>query len=94
MATTDLSRDIDKLRSDMDEIRKDVASIARAVKDLGTAKRNEAVARAEELGDRARRRALETEERFGREIGERPFATVLTAFGIGFLIAKILDSDR
>lgn len=91
MATTELSRDIDKLKSDMDEIRKDVASIAKALKDLGSAKRQEAFGMAEQFAERARKRAEETEARLGREIEERPFASILTAFGIGFVIGKLFD---
>ncbi len=91
MATTEISRDIDKLKSDMDEIRKDVASIARALKDLGNAKRQEAYDKAGQFADRARSRAHEYEERMGQEIEERPFASILTAFGIGFVIGKLFD---
>ncbi|HEU4619261.1 MAG TPA: hypothetical protein VFV10_14575, partial [Gammaproteobacteria bacterium] len=77
--------------SDMDEIRKDVAAIARSLKEMGGAKKQEALARATELGDRARQRAGEAEQRLEQEIEERPFASVLTAFGIGFLLGKIFD---
>jgi ElaB/YqjD/DUF883 family membrane-anchored ribosome-binding protein len=80
MATTDLSNDVAKLRSDMDEIRRDLASIARNVKDLGTTKGQEAFTRAE--------------ERIGREINQRPLASVLTALGVGFVIGKLLHSGR
>lgn len=94
MATSDFSKDVDKLKSDMDELRKDVASIAEALKELGTEKGREAFARAEEIGERARRRASAAEERVSHEIEERPFASVLTAFGVGFVIGKLLDSGR
>jgi ElaB/YqjD/DUF883 family membrane-anchored ribosome-binding protein len=91
MATTEISRDIDKLRSDMDGIRKDVASIARALKDLGTAKKQQAFSRAEELTGRVRQRAEDAGERMSHEVEERPLTSVLTAFGIGFLLGKLFD---
>lgn len=98
MATSEFSedfvRDVDKLKSDLEQLRKDVASIAQTFKDLGLAKRDEAFKRAEELGERARTKAAGAEERFSREIEERPFTSVLTAFGIGFIIGKLLDSGR
>lgn len=90
----DFARDVDKLKNDLEEVRKDVAAIARTLKDLGLAKRGEAFKRAEELGERARTRAAGAEERFSHEIEERPFTSVLTAFGIGFIIGKLLDSGR
>lgn len=90
----DFSRDVDKLKADIDELRKDVATIARLLKDLGSAKGQEAFERAGEIGERARRRAADAEERISHEIEERPFASVLTAFGVGFVIGKLLDSRR
>lgn len=94
MATTELSSDVAKLRSDLDEIRGDLAAIARAVKDLGTAKGQQAYSRAEALGEQAWKRAAAAEERIGQEINERPLASLLTAFGVGFAIGKLLDSGR
>jgi ElaB/YqjD/DUF883 family membrane-anchored ribosome-binding protein len=98
MATSDLSEDLSndvkKLKTDIDELRKDVASIARALKELGATKGREAFAEAEEVVEKARRRAAAAEERIGQEIEERPFASMLTAFGVGFVIGKLLGSDR
>ena len=90
----DFSEDVDKLKADMEELRKDVSAIARTLKDLGAAKRDDLFARVEEVGEQARKRASAAEERVSREIEERPFASVLTAFGVGFVIGKLLDSGR
>jgi len=92
--TPDLSRDIDALKADLEALRADVAAIARSIKELGAAKGHEALARAEELGERARATLSAAEELLGREIEERPIASLITAFGIGFLIGKLLDSGR
>ncbi len=89
--TTDLAADIDKLKGDLEALRRDVASIARGIKDLGAARSNEAL---EEISERARASLAAAEELVGRELEERPIASLLTAFGIGFLIGKLLDSGR
>ncbi len=91
MATTDPSSDIARLRSDLEQIRRDLAAIGGTVKELSAVKGQEARARAEALRERALRRASAAEERLGQEINERPLASVLTAFGIGFVIGKLLD---
>ena len=96
--TPDLAADIDKLKSDLEELRRDVAAIASGIKALGAAKGEEAFARAEaraeEIGERARASLAATEELLGREIEERPIASLLMAFGVGFVIGKLLDPGR
>jgi ElaB/YqjD/DUF883 family membrane-anchored ribosome-binding protein len=93
-SSEEFSKDVEKLKGDIEALRKDVATIARALKDLGVSKGREAYDRAEALGERARKRASDAEERISHEIEERPFASVLTAFGVGFVIGKLLDSGR
>lgn len=90
----DITRDVDRLRTEMSEIRKDLKTVSRAIKDLGSEKGQEALERFEHLGNKARRRAMDTEERIEREISERPLVSVIAAFGIGFLLAKLLDWGR
>jgi ElaB/YqjD/DUF883 family membrane-anchored ribosome-binding protein len=90
---TDIHQELDKLKTDIEALRKDVASMAQSVKELGVQKGQEALTRAEELGERARSRARYAEERFSDEIGERPFVSLLAAFGLGFIVAKLFDAD-
>jgi len=96
MTTTapDLAADIDKLKQDLDALRRDVAAIASGITNLGAAKSDDAFARAEEIGERARASLAAAEELLGREIEERPIASLIVAFGVGFLIGKLLDPGR
>lgn len=92
--TPDLAADIDKLKHDLEALRRDVAAIASGIQALGAAKSDDAFARAEEIGERARASLTAAEELLGREIEERPIASLAVAFGVGFLIGKLLDSAR
>ncbi|HEX7082399.1 MAG TPA: hypothetical protein VF329_15430 [Gammaproteobacteria bacterium] len=89
----DITRDMDKLMTEVDDIRKDLKTLSRSLRDLGADKGQAALAKVEHFGERARKRAAQTEERIEREIEDRPFVALLTAFGIGFLVAKLLDSS-
>lgn len=94
MAAIDISKDIDRLKSEVDDLRKDVAKFSRSAREFGAAKGHEALGRAEVLGDRARAQMLEAEKRAERSVGEHPIASLLIALGVGFLLAKLLDSAR
>lgn len=91
MAANEINEDLENLKRDIQQLRSDVASMAKSLKSLTAATGEEAYQRAEALGQAARRRAAAMEEQLGQEINERPLTSVLAAFGIGFLIGKILD---
>ena len=90
----DINRDVDKLRGELDQMRRDIRTMSRAFRDMGVEKSHEALEHAERFGRKAQKRALEAERRMGHEIEERPFLSVLAAFGAGFLIAKLLNGGR
>lgn len=71
--------DVAKLRADLDQLRNDIVKLGDTVKTVIADGRDAAYAR-------VRRSAAE-------EIEERPFATVLSAFGIG-LVVGLLFSRR
>lgn len=90
----DISPDVSKLRHELDEMRRDIKTMSRAMRDLGAEKGQEAYAHAEKFGRKAHKHAVEAERMVGHEIEERPFLSVLAAFGAGFLVAKLLGSGR
>lgn len=85
------SLDVDRLRGEIDDMRKDLKTLSRAMRDMGAEKGKEALDHVEYLRKRARKHAARAEESIERGIGERPFVSVVAAFGIGFLLAKMLD---
>ena len=102
MADDSIRKEMDALKSDIAQLREDIIGLTDAVK--GTASENVAgaKARAEERLHRAwedvEQRVEEllnegkaTFDKAEHKVGEHPTGSVLTAFGLGFIIAKLLD---
>jgi ElaB/YqjD/DUF883 family membrane-anchored ribosome-binding protein len=90
----ELTRDVDRLRGEIDEMRKDLKTLTRSMRDLGAEKGKDALDQVEYLRKRARKHAARAEEHIERGIEERPIISVVAAFGVGFLLAKLLDAGR
>jgi len=90
----EISRDVDRLRSEIDEMRKDLKTLTRTLRETGAEKGKEALEHVEHLRRRAQKGAARAEQRIERSIEERPFVSVVAAFGAGFLLAKLLDAGR
>lgn len=102
MADSELQKQMDDLKADIRALKSDVAELTTVLKDLGVEKVNSARSSFEEdleMGreelrrrwNEARARGQKTVNDLEDEIGQRPFPSVLTAFGIGFIIAKLMD---
>jgi len=98
----EITKELDSLKRDIAQLRKDISGLASAVKDVASEKvesaRSGARGRLSETWEDVERRftdamgtgkeAFHTAE---QKIGQHPTASVLTAFGAGFLIAKLLS---
>jgi ElaB/YqjD/DUF883 family membrane-anchored ribosome-binding protein len=95
MANEDIDREVEQLKSDIADLREDMASLVKVLKDAGLEQGKRVYERTYErargAGDAARERADRAYESFGREVEERPLASVLTAFGTGFVVGMLLD---
>lgn len=102
MADETIRKEMDALKADIAQLREDIVGLTHAVKSAAS----ERVAGARtQAGEYAHGAWENIEQRFedlvnqGKEtlnkaehkVGEHPVASVVTAFGIGFLIAKLLD---
>jgi ElaB/YqjD/DUF883 family membrane-anchored ribosome-binding protein len=102
MAENMLQQELDTLKEDVAKLRTDVQSLTKALKDLGLEKvqgvrstlaeeilaaRGELQRRVGHARDYGRRAVDSLEE----EIGEHPLPSLLGAFGIGFVLARLLD---
>jgi ElaB/YqjD/DUF883 family membrane-anchored ribosome-binding protein len=79
------------IRNDLAALREDIAAIARTAASAATEQKNRAT---EALRDKAEELTEKGEEMvasFGHEVEARPFAAVAIAFGLGFVLGKILD---
>ena len=101
MAETDLNREIETLKVDLAKLRADFAGVADALKEAGHKKAEGA---REGLSDllnslleelrgavgHARDTGKRSVETVGHQIEQRPLTSLLTAFGFGFVLAKLL----
>lgn len=106
MATdSDLKAELDVLKADVAKLRGDVGDLVTLLKTLGGEKVEHAKSslddelerRRAELRDvltGARSRGEQAMDAAQAEIGLHPFSTVMAAFGIGFLVSKLLDVGR
>jgi ElaB/YqjD/DUF883 family membrane-anchored ribosome-binding protein len=95
MANDDFTSELNKLKADLSDLRKDVASLVKVLKDAGVDQGRQAYDRAYErarqTGESVRERAEDAYDIFGKEVESRPFTSVLTAFGVGFVAGMLLD---
>lgn len=107
---SDIQQELAQLKSDLAKLRSDVGDLAGAVKASGTDKarhvrdslEDEINARRDELRDLIRqaraggRRVVDdTVEGIEDTVGEHPMSSVLAAFGLGFIVAKLMaNGDR
>ncbi|WP_455384159.1 DUF883 family protein [Acidihalobacter prosperus] len=94
--------DLNALREDFDKLREDVGKLTETLKQLGLDRAHGTQERINERLDEARERLRERVDAAGQRgrayydqvegrVGEHPLSSLLTAFGIGFVIAKLLD---
>ena len=99
----EIRKELDALKNDIAQLRKDIAGLTSAVKDVAADKVEEGKAQAKERVTNAwedLERKLDDVLGQGRDtvrdveqkIGEHPTGSLLTAFGVGFIIAKLLDA--
>lgn len=103
-ADKELQAELDMLKADMARLREDLGGLVGALKGAGSAK---ASAMKEEMGDfvedaeEKAKKILEILKEKGKagahyagdKVGEHPFIAILAAFGVGFVLAKILDRN-
>lgn len=93
-----LSADLENLKSSFAALRDDVAHLiktsvgaskasAHAVKDQAGSAVGDVKDKVHELTDRGQKQV----EEFGELLSERPLTSALVAFGVGFILAKILS---
>jgi hypothetical protein len=89
-----IDEEVAKLRKDVDQIGSDLRSLTEALKVMGVHQGQAAVNRARQAGDAARAEMDALKARADKEIEEHPLGSVLTSFGLGFLIGTLLDRRR
>jgi ElaB/YqjD/DUF883 family membrane-anchored ribosome-binding protein len=93
MANT-VDDEVAKLRRDFEELRTDVRSLMDTMKDSGAQRGREAWDRARRAGESLQEEVEELRQQAERKIGAYPVTSVLSSFGLGFLIGLFLDRRR
>ncbi len=93
-----LSADLEQLKSSFAQLKSDVAHLVRtsmgAGKASATAVKGQAESKVGDVKDKVHEfadRGQKQIEELGEVLGERPLTSALVAFGVGFIIAKILS---
>lgn len=102
MSETDVQKELQALRKDFAALQADVGQLAGALRDTGVQRAEKWRSSMEDEwkdGREALSRRMDTLRTGGRKrldeleegVGEHPFGALLTAFGIGFIVGKLLD---
>ncbi|HET6655276.1 MAG TPA: DUF883 domain-containing protein [Gammaproteobacteria bacterium] len=87
----DPEKDIHAIKSEVDSLKSELRSLTESLKREAEAQARAGYAKAREASDKVRHQARQGAAMVEDQIEERPLISVLTAFGVGFLIGKILD---
>lgn len=85
-----MSQETEALKKDMEQLRRDLGSLADAVKRSSREKVQAGTERARSRIDDACTQAELRSEELGLHIRQRPFISVLGAFGVGILLGKLI----
>jgi len=98
MENRDISKEMDKIKSDVASLREDLGSLLEVIKKSGFEQGRDfydkAYERARNAGQSVRDRADEAYTAIGKEVGDYPFVSLLTAFATGFVVGMALDRRR
>lgn len=86
-------RDMDRLKSDLESLRKDFASLSGTLREVAYARGEEGAAMVRDYADHARGQAEDYIAEAERAVVRNPLISVAAAFGIGYLIGRIMDRD-
>ncbi len=83
-------KDIDSLKADLNALRSDLAALTESLKERGYHEARARFDKAKAQASEAREQAAQMAGNVGHQIEERPLTSVLTAFGVGFVLGKLL----
>lgn len=84
-------KDLESLKADLNALRSDLAALTESLKERGYKQARAGFDRAKAQAYEVRDQAMHTAENVGQQIEERPFTSVLAAFGVGFVLGKLLS---
>jgi ElaB/YqjD/DUF883 family membrane-anchored ribosome-binding protein len=102
MADDSIRKELDALKADITQLREDIAGLTGAVRDAASDKAQKTRADTQErlrgVWEDLERKLDETLQQgkatlgnVESQVGQHPAGSLLTAFGVGFIIARLLD---
>jgi ElaB/YqjD/DUF883 family membrane-anchored ribosome-binding protein len=79
------------LRKELDRLRSDISSLTQTLKGIATDEGSAAYETVRQSAKRAQTQAEQAIGAVGSEIGERPFTSMVTVFGIGLVIGMLFS---
>ncbi|HET7674125.1 MAG TPA: hypothetical protein VFL54_01250 [Gammaproteobacteria bacterium] len=86
-----VEKEYDQIKSDVESLKANLKSIAETLKRQTESQARAGYEKVREIGDKARHQAKQGAAIIEDQIEERPLISVLTAFGVGFVIGKLLN---
>lgn len=83
--------EVEQLKADLDSLRRDVSQLTDTLKRSSREQVQAGTAQARESANQLGNQARDATRNLEQEIGQRPMTSVLAAFGIGFVVGKLLD---
>ncbi|HET8551147.1 MAG TPA: hypothetical protein VFM97_01565 [Gammaproteobacteria bacterium] len=87
----DHEKDINAIKGDVESLRSELKSLTDTIKREAEHQARAGYEKVREYGEKARHQAKQGAAMVEDQIEERPLISVLTAFGVGFVIGKLLD---
>jgi len=98
MAQGDINRQMDEIREDIASLRSDLSLLIETIRKEGEAKGRASYRAAhdkvQETAEQIEERLAEAQEAIGHQVESRPITSLLTTFGLGFVIGLLLDRHR
>lgn len=91
MAADGSNKAVEDLRADMDKLKADMSSLVETLGKLASDGTQEGARRVREARERVGAQAEQSMQAVEAQIAERPFISVLAAFGVGMVIGRLLD---
>lgn len=88
---TNVNKDLDELRDEVSKLRSDITDIADTLTKLAGDAVTDGQNRFRQSSARTREKAREVWGGLEHELEERPLTSVAVAFGLGFVLGKLLD---
>lgn len=88
---SNVQNDADKVKEDIAKLKEDIAQLTQSLKGVAAARGAEGVDTLKRTAHQTRDQAKAFSQDLERQVADRPLTSMLVAFGVGFVIGRLLD---